>query len=768
MPSFDQRNQIVNSQININIESQGILEKQITYDSVMKSCEAQVNNEINTILDTKYIPEIYIDRNIDSRILSFINKSNQEGKAFIEKSIELVDEEIDALQNRLAEIKNAELEGRFSFQNSSSEKIESQMKNSLSSMKSIRPYLEHLKDTLDLDNISLKEIKKEIQEIRKKPGCINSILVQLTMFEKFLNNTLVIKDMAGRGKTNLMCALAKSQVESRPTVLVLAGSIRLSDKLDLENFIQKSLGIPEQGNNSNFLSKLVNFSSSKNKGMLIIVDAINENRNTELLKSAIESLITKYRDCDIKFIFTCRDIYWDGFLHTSGDFWDTSIFDLLSLGDFSENEFNIVFPLYLKFFRINATLSELSLKKLRHPLLLRFFCEAYKNSESSNSVISIEDIRLKGLFDVYWTKKIISSKESLGLRSARNIEDYLCLIARKMRFIRDRSLSIAEIAKITKIDDFDTKESIFTSILDEGIILEHSPLGMDDFREPRITFVYDEFMEYVIAKDILRNNILSDSPEKMKYKLERIVDSARRFNSMVGVITYLLPMLEENGRSECWRQLFLQGATWDSCIVNALNKVFPDRLSPQAMKTALLIMKRCDLQIKKRILEIAESCQTTFPEDCLSLCGELYFDSHKEINIKAKDCLINLYYLGHKKEVVGFFEESLSSKRRNSIGMSIYALAAIGEFDIKKILPFVCHQDGFIREAAIYSLCKLYKITDEKTLSWILSKGLSDPVFQIRKTTISMIKDEGINKVLPKLSIFVHNKKNKQRLSIRR
>src|SRR5262245_39330129 len=108
-----------------------------------------------------------------------------------------------------------------------------------------------------------------------------------------------------------------------------------------------------------------------------------------------------------------------------------------------------------------------------------------------------------------------------------------------MRFNCDRMITFEDMRRITGLQDFETTDSVYTNVLDEGIILEQTP-------SDRVTFVYDEFMEYTMARDILTNNLNINDEEKLHLRLKRILRASRRFNSIYGVVSYLLPMLEKD------------------------------------------------------------------------------------------------------------------------------------------------------------------------------------------------------------------------------
>ena len=129
----------------------------------------------------------------------------------------------------------------------------------------------------------------------------------------------------------------------------------------------------------------------------------------------------KTRGRRVKLVITCRDFYWGVF---KGPFWGGATVNPLPAdiaedeegasgsGDFNRfttDEQEIALGLYLKHYGISGRPIGDAVEQLRHPLLLRFFCEAYRGQE----VEELEDIRLKELFDRYWDQKLASVAERM-------------------------------------------------------------------------------------------------------------------------------------------------------------------------------------------------------------------------------------------------------------------------------------------------------------------------------------------------------------------
>lgn len=529
-----------------------------TIEDLKAACKKQIQNEISIGVGAKYIPLLYISRNAQQPIIDFINKRPGDTISIVQNATSYIVEEMRLNRFKINEINfksDTDPNSIFAEQKIT---LRKKLTNNIELLNSILSLFQSFQNLLKRENLEVAEIRAMIAQIESHTACIGEIQSFIANIKRNLMGCLVIIDAAGRGKTNLMCALANKQVDLQPTLLITAGSLHLDDKFDLSKYIQKSLGISDV-NPDTFLHHIAKLASTANQEVLIIIDAINENRDVELLKVALNLILAKYNDLGFKFIVTCRDIYWDGFISKKGDFWSQYVFELIKLGDFSDAEISLVLPRYLSHFKIQAILSSVAIEKLKHPLLLRFFCEAYHSKLQPIDLGNIDDIKLRQLFDIYWDRKLDAIKNKLHLRSYRDIESFLLLIGRKMRFKRDRWLSFSEIAQMTALKDFDSPNSFYTQILDEGIILEQTPAGLQGTNQPGATFVYDEFLEYVIAKDLMIGIGKAEDRKVKELRLKRLLRTSSRFSNIYGVATYLLPMLDAKGESYIWSLVFSRG-----------------------------------------------------------------------------------------------------------------------------------------------------------------------------------------------------------------
>lgn len=726
---------------------------------LLRTCKIQVDNEVKGVIGDKYIPTLYIDRVAHSSIENFISKRPSMASSFLREALAAAENIKEDIRSQQEKIKSSVYEGAMiqdwrnrkrkeELSKRDIKKLNNLAKN-LDDINIIVPLIEELDGILLTDTPSMKKTRELLEEIEIHPGCIDEIKVNIDAVNHSLKNCLLIKDVAGRGKTNLVCALSSQLVGHQPTILIAAGALRLEDKFSFERYVQTALGLPSSIPVPEVMQHLVRLAQTANTEILLIIDAINENRDAHILKSAIQSFLSQYNDQNFKCIVTCRDIYWEGFLHSTGDFWENFLFEEINLGDFTYEEFAQALPLYFRRFKIRSSLSQDAIEKLRHPLLLRFFCEAHRGSSNIVDLGTVKDIRLKPLFDIYWNNKLSSIKDKLMHRNLAAIENFLLSLARKMRFNRDRNLSFEDITKITDLMDFEASSSIYTRILDESIILEQIPEESGIRRRPRVTFVYDEFMEYVIARDLVLNTMNVQDHRILSLRFNRLLRSANRFSSIYGVIAYLLLMLEDERNFDGWNQVYMRGDKWHLPLCKALSRVMPQNLSPQALVIADKLAQLRDEEITREVTQLASELTKVRADKAVRLWGTLLSAPWKDIRLLARDYLVDISNDDHteaKEELI----KALLHEDAEIRATALYALAEIHTLHSAQVRNLIQDKSGFVREAALYAITKCESQNDWN-FEEALTEGLFDKVAEVRAMAVRVIEQLHYRELLPVL-----------------
>lgn len=443
--------------------------------------------------------------------------------------------------------------------------------------------------------------------------------------ENHAPNCFVIVAPAGSGKTNLLCNLAYWCAFQQPVLLLMGNNTYLGGNTGLLGTIKRELEDASKAvafrSAGDSLHTLHSLAENLNHDALIFLDAINEYGQPAAMRQALEDIIRKTRGQRIKLIVTCRDYYWGLF---KGSFWEgVTVNDLPSDEDktdtrakdfslFTSDEHERALNLYLKHYAIKGRPIGDAVKQCRHPLLLRFFCEAYQGQK----VGKMEDIRHKELFGHYWDRKLISIADRMIKQGDERLQDglveevgnYLLDVAAYMLHNNVRAITLSEMSQATQhSEQYNNPRSIYGRIRDEFIILEEKQYKEDLDKEDYIVFVYEEFMEYVMARSLLRDWNRDRLNEKgILSSIEELAEKYTEFAQILGVMVYLAVMLEEDRDIALWHFLLKKGRHWDQVILEGICKLKKDRLDKRFYDVLDEMLTVSDRKTQRKVLDVLE------------------------------------------------------------------------------------------------------------------------------------------------------------------
>lgn len=563
-------------------------------DTLHLLCRASIREQIKLVGRDKYIADIYIERGVEKEIESFVNFE----ESFLEQTYKIIDDLTQISQNyhlrdeayyylpkAKAFIRNSQILEQYSqfinelkkaFYYDEVETIvnlidstillsrerETQFRDNLikivSSLKNL-PFIN------EQDLLKLPEALSEARRHKLVHGSFSqSIMISETLPSKFydeenkrqfkLANDL-IKDLnklvelkvqkcvvlvsnAGYGKTNVLCHLANRLSKNYPVIL-LSGQMEITSSYDIEYQLQQQLESFLPGSFVNWMNRIKQISdNTSHQCLFILIDGINENSNLALFIRLIGDFIINIEGKKVKLILSCRNIFWDLFSNTL----KSSLFQnkKIDLSEFSEQEINKAIQLYLKRFNIKSNFDASNLLSLRNPLLLRFFCETYRDYELEK----VSNLELLSVFNLYVERVEAKISEQLGLLRTEQIIVILTKLGHQMWLNRKTSLNLSEL-EITP-EEASKSISIYNLVRSENLIFEESLQYSATQRTVR--FLYDEFMEYIIARSWLEHLAVSQELEKAtEILLEEAVSALSSFSPTFGAILFLDKMLRRNG-----------------------------------------------------------------------------------------------------------------------------------------------------------------------------------------------------------------------------
>lgn len=389
-------------------------------------------------------------------------------------------------------------------------------------------------------NSEIEDENKVIREKNKKKSRDEQIPTKNFWAEKEIFNCLLFVGEAGIGKTNQLCYITEKYEDIYPIVFFSGGRILLNESYSIKNKLSEDLKTAYEYCHSYELNEIEKVAKNNNKYFIVVVDAINECLTPQYLKIHLSNLILPFKEKNIAFIISCRDIDWRFFESESsivnsiymakGMDWQNRKGTILK--EFNDDEFDIAWELYKNHFNLKGSLPDTSdIKRIcKQPIMLRFFAEAYEEDS-----IPERDIKRIQIFNRYWEKKLSSTQEK------RSAQAFLHTIVSEME--REGKVELLEctVERITQ-QRADNPNTIFTKILSESIII-YKDIDKNT-KEYKIGFTYEAFFEYVIARQFLLKHEIFDEELVIK-DFKKIIDKIPNYRNYMGAIEYIILLYDE-------------------------------------------------------------------------------------------------------------------------------------------------------------------------------------------------------------------------------
>lgn len=416
-----------------------------------------------------------------------------------------------------------------------------------------------------------------LRRLGQLKSCVSEELLTpvADVLKRILTRVRVIVDAAGSGKTNVCCRIALNCSHHSFSIFLTGRSHgqvfeRIADYLDSrisESFPERS-GRPLVDNCA--------WLAEREFPVVLIIDGVNEAPDYLAMNRELQELLKLVGDAPISVLLSSRIEYWPSFepLFALSDATQVTVGEL---SNFSDEELEAAVPAYLAHYNLQVRFERGARERLRRPLLLRFFCEAFGNPSASSvrRLPTLIEVHLAELFREYCRVKYRNIRDAtarqLSTLTTDDVASFLFDLASVFLDARQTTLPVSELRSLI-VDRWRGGDLLLRALLDEDIILqEYIDIASLSGRRARIGFVYEAFMEFLMAAVLIRRAARNDSA--LVLAVEDLLDQRRHFSNVLGILAFIAP---EAGLSfpHAFQQILAvlrQGEFREACLPALLN-----------------------------------------------------------------------------------------------------------------------------------------------------------------------------------------------------
>lgn len=340
---------------------------------------------------------------------------------------------------------------------------------------------------------------------------------------EFCNKKIcLIKGKAGQGKTNLVCDLVENVLLTRNIPFVYLNGNEI-DANNVGDTMVKSLYPEENYSLGDMLRYVQRFCAQQHKPLIIIIDGLNEHGNSALLKVSLQNLINTLLDYDfVRIIITCRTEYYYTNYNDLFSTCQNEVIEHESYSHLDEQDCNTLISNYCDYFKINASFTrEIRRDFGENLLLLRIFCEAYKNQD----VGPITHIRKDNLFLTYYQamrRNLAVSLQNNGTQVKESDISFFVNVLVELMLEKETFSNIPINDILSKLSP--EQKNIFYQFLDSNILIKRE-LGDGLFNNEVVGFTFDEFRDFMISHYLIDKVFNANYPDIFENKVLQYTSS---------------------------------------------------------------------------------------------------------------------------------------------------------------------------------------------------------------------------------------------------
>ena len=440
----------------------------------------------------------------------------------------------------------------FSMQDFPSDARELDFLQLQTEMNKISSYLEQKKNELlngyTRGDYAKRKIERKIESIRY-----------------FTSNVLMLTAKAGQGKTNLLCDLVDHILIPSCIPFTYINGYEI-DAHNVGSSLARMIYPEQEYSIGELLTYIERFCVQQKKCFLIIIDGLNENADSTLLCSNLQTILSVLLQKEfVRVIMTCRTEYYN--LHYSQllSLFPRSIEIKCVYHQLQDNQRNVLIENYCNHFNLQVRLEEYIKKQFgENLLLLRIFCEAYQN----NRLGYVRHLQKEKFFTCYYMKmqeNLFSqfSQEGLMIR-ASDINFFIVTIVQLMvdkdSFVNVRMNDFLRVLNVEQ-------KNIFQRFIDSNIIIKRE-IGNRLLNGDVINFTFDEFRDFMIAHYLI-DVVMEDSYDRFVMLVHKFTDSKHTLSEGVSCFLYLYAKESSNHNvmnlisTMSWYKNIFKNYIWD-------------------------------------------------------------------------------------------------------------------------------------------------------------------------------------------------------------
>ena len=319
---------------------------------------------------------------------------------------------------------------------------------------------------------------------------------------------LLLVGDAGRGKTHLVCDVARQRLASgRPTV-VLMGQRFVStadpwtqafDHLDVAGLSAEA-----------FVGALEAAAQAANCRALVIVDALNEGAGRAIWPDHLAAFLTHLeRSRWVGVVLTIRASYEEAVVPEAVR---SSAWRLVHHG-FAGHEYDAT-RTYFVHYGLELPSTPLLAPEFRNPLFLKTLCLGLQAAGERRLPRGFHGIT--AVFDLYFGATNARLATALGYHPRQNlVRAALDAVARDLVTVDEPWLLLARTVEVVdaRLPGREFERSLYRALVSEGLLVEESVERSGAGREDVVIVGYERFADHLVAKVLLDTHVDPASPE---------------------------------------------------------------------------------------------------------------------------------------------------------------------------------------------------------------------------------------------------------------